>query len=297
MIEISKMKTVCYFAIDKFVACLIVIHVLSFSGCSATIPAQLPINLQNQYYLFSGKVLLVVAHQDDEAFIVSRLHQHLKENDTIRIVWTAQSSQLSKEYSEMRKIESIKAMSLLGIDSSCCVFLNYVDGETHNVLQKILDTLQIIISEYKPSTIYIPAFEGGHIDHDIVNFAVATIVKKMNDKPHVIEFPLYSAYSTGGILPYKMRSYPAEALTFVRLVTDKEFNIVIKVWEVYQSQKFPFEVYMDIVDGREKVFGYEYLRILGQYDYEKRPWNQNIAYERFLPVKFDEFVKAIKTIK
>ena len=62
-----------------------------------------------------SKILVVAAHQDDEAFIVSRMKSHIDKGDFVHILWTTRSTKLSEGYAALRQSEAIRAANLLGI--------------------------------------------------------------------------------------------------------------------------------------------------------------------------------------
>ncbi len=141
-----------------------------------------------------GKILVVLAHQDDELFILSRLKQHLKLNDSIYFVWTASSHQKSKKYADKRIQESLKGIRKLGIPRENCKFLLFQDGKTHLKMHQIISELKQIISDYSPDCIYVNAYEGGHIDHDVANYSTVKVLEELNLNCTVYEFPVYSGY-------------------------------------------------------------------------------------------------------
>ncbi len=242
----------------------------------------------------SGRVLLVTAHQDDEVFIASRLLQHLSWQDTVQIIWTA-SGQKDSAYEITRKLESIKGCKYLGIDSVNCTFLDFIDGETYKHLNEIYSILLSKVEEFKPNVIYIPAFEGGHIDHDIVHFATAKAAKILDETITIFEYPEYSAYRLCFLLPFKMRNYPRQIRTSIRELSKEEFNKICDLWDIYESQHFPLDLYLSLVSGTKRTFGFEYLRKLPKYDYSKLEiYYGNIAYERYLwGTSYTDFLEAI----
>ena len=241
-----------------------------------------------------GRILLVTAHQDDEAFIASRLLQHLSWKDTVYLIWTA-SGQKDTAYQNTRKEESLKGCEYLGLDTANCIFLDYLDGETYKHLNDIYKVLVSKIEEIKPNIIYIPAFEGGHIDHDITHYATVKAAKTIDSTIIIFEYPEYSAYRLCFLLPFKMRNFPIKIRTGIRELTESEFTKIIYLWNIYESQYFPLHYYLSIVSGIKRTFGFEYLRKLPKYDYSKlTQYYGNIGYERYLwCTSYDDFLDAI----
>src|SRR5205814_4941554 len=84
-------------------------------------------------------------------------------------------------------------------------------------LPELIDRIDSLISELRPSLVISPAYEGGHPDHDAAVFAVA-LVRQMRKCFRHLEFPLYHADENGGIITGEFISLdPAEAVELVAL--------------------------------------------------------------------------------
>jgi hypothetical protein len=278
---------------------LVAIFLIFFLICSScSIP---PDTSQNSAHLEkvsepTGSVLVVIAHQDDEAFIVSRLKRHIEIGDMVSVIWTSSSYTFGERYAEKRIAEAQAAMSFLGVKSSNYFFLNYPDGSTHHSIKQIINKLEIFILRIKPDLIYVPAYEIGHIDHDVVNFSTVVALNNLNYNCSVFEFPIYNAFGVS-ILPFRMRNIPPGQSFEIRNLDEDEFQYVVAYWNFYESQHFPLGFYIHITDGLEKTFGREYLRKIPKYNYTAKPFKAQAAYERFLKnVSFVDFADAVRKI-
>jgi len=235
-----------------------------------------------------SSVLCVCAHQDDDAFIASRLWTHRCQGDKVRIVFTSSSIHKGIDYKNQRISESRNALNLIGIGE--VDFLDYPDGMTYQFIGSIIRDVQRIISEINPSVIYLPAYEGGHIDHDVVNFCVAQAAA--NSQAELMEFPMYSGYNKG-ILPFRLRSYPPETPALVTRLSANDFLLIRNYWKCYPSQYYRFLMYVHLTSGFRKAFGFEYLRHLPPHDYLMPPI-AGAAYEKYLKVTFNEFRNGVE---
>ncbi len=239
-----------------------------------------------------GRVLLVVAHQDDEVFIASRLKSHIDLGDTLMIVWTAISTQKNLEYANRRIDESLLgAKTFLDLSDSSLIFLKYEDGKTFENIDEIYVKIKSVIEKFHPNIIYVPAYELGHVDHDVAHISTVLAHNKLNYNSKIYEFPMYSAYHLSRIFPFKMRNSPPDYHTRYRILLDSEKKFVLDYWNVFDSQHFPLDWYIRFISSRNKTFGVEYIRKVPDYDYSKKPPEyDNIAYERFLNnVKYQDF--------
>ncbi len=244
------------------------------------------------------RVLLVVAHQDDDVFIVSRIKRHLEAGAEVWVVWTASSEPFGEEYAERRVEEARQAAGLLGIPRSNLYFLRYPDGATHRALLEIITELRAVIAGVGPDIVYVPAYEMGHIDHDIAHFAAVRTTRDLDLDCRLVEFPIYSAFQTGWPFPFRLRRYPKSLETQVRALAEDEYGFVVQYWGVYASQKSRFGLYMSFISSKRSVLGAEFTRDVPAYDYEAPPFDARAAYEKFLnDVTFGDFVAAVGRLK
>jgi len=266
---------------------ILVIQILIFCSCATRKTVTTPIANRS---LDRGNVLCVFAHQDDDAFIISRLKSHSDSGDSIKVVYTVFYSHKRERYSQKRVSESKTALQTINVNSE--VFWDYPDTKTYLYANEIILRLDSVISKFKPKVIYVPAYEGGNIDHDIANYCVAQF---RNKGIRIIEFPLYSAYKTI-LIPFLHRNFPETLGTNVYPLDKSQYTFVKNYWENYHSQRLRFEVYLRLASSFKHVFGYEYIRELPQYNYHELPPTKNIAYKRYTRAKFSDFENGINKI-
>ncbi len=266
------------------------------AGCSGTcqIQASTP---QAPAAGNGAKVLLVVAHQDDDAFIVSRLRRHVLAGDSVFVLWTAYTTFPDTGAGNTRIREAQEAMALLGVPSSCYSFLRFPDGETDLYACAIARRIRDLVLRIRPAVVYVPAFEGGHIDHDIAHVATVFALKDARWECTVREFPIYSAFHFVPFLPFVFRNLPDTPATDCRDLSGEEYRFVLRYWATYRSQQFPLDPFMTLLPGHRTVFGREYLRDVPAYDYLKEPGGGPVAYGRFLrDVSFADFQHAVREL-
>ncbi len=272
---------------EKLWKYILIFQMVIFCSCATRKTVTTPITSRN---LDRGNVLCVFAHQDDDAFIISRLKSHSDSGDSIKVVYTVFYSHRRERYSQKRVSESKSALQTINVNSE--VFLGYPDTKTFLYVNEIILRLDSVISRFKPKVIYVPAYEGGNIDHDIANYCAAQF---RNKGIKIIEFPLYSAYKTI-LIPFLHRNYPETLGTIVYPLDKSQYNFVKDYWGYYHSQKLRFEVYLRLASSFKHVFGYEYVRELPQYNYFQLPPTKNIAYKRYTKAKFSDFENGINRV-
>lgn len=241
----------------------------------------------------AGRVAVVVAHQDDEVFIAARLAAHVRLGDSVCVIWTAISSQEGEEYARRRVAEARAAMALLGIPAHWLHFLGHRDGSTHRALSAIARQVGEILTAFRPDVIYTPAYEAGHVDHDVAHVAAVRAMANTAHRPRIFEFPLYSSHDLVWPLPFKLRSFPPNAGYRSRELSPAEARFVRRLWDLYPSQRWPFGCYVSITSSFKRVFEVEYLRPLAAHDYLRVPVGPKAAYENFLDdASFEDFQRA-----
>ncbi len=165
----------------------------------------------NGLELLSGRVQVVVAHQDDET-ACSVLLQRAREAQVVfatdgapasRFFWSAYASR--QEYAAVRHAEARHSLEVIGVLDP--VFLKdpvthqaFRDQELFLSLPMALQSLEVLVTQFKPDVLIAPAYEGGHPDHDACSFLVSMLSGKL--AMPAWEMPLYHR-SQDGMLVYQ----------------------------------------------------------------------------------------------
>ena len=219
-------------------------------------------------------ILFIATHPDDElvgaAFIIKRVL--LKKN---LIIFFPTNGVLSKEemwfwdkrkYEEkknLRNEEMKKSLRYLGVKK----FFKQ-DIPTRKLKENIKKTfkkINILIKNYKIDTIFCPAYEGGHQDHDISNF----ICSRLRNNSKIYEYAEYN-FSKGKINCNEFIKSTKNEVTIK--LSEKEKSEKIRLLEIYNSEKGNLD-YLKL----DK----ECYRKLYDYDYSKSPHPGTLFYRRF----------------
>jgi LmbE family N-acetylglucosaminyl deacetylase len=144
--------------------------------------------------LESEKVLVIVAHPDDEAVGCGILLQRMRSPSVAfmtdgapadRYFWDAYKSR--QNYSTVRRRESQMALAQLGFVK--VGRFDEPDQELYRNLAEAREWLALAVEQDRPGAILTHAYEGGHPDHDACSF-LGAVIGRTFDIP-VWEMPLY----------------------------------------------------------------------------------------------------------
>ena len=93
--------------------------------------------------------------------------------------------------------DAISAMSIINVKKKDLIFLKYKqisDFKKYEKVKEAMKRIKEILLKKKPDEVYIPAYEGGHRDHDISNYMVSHVINKNKIKTKVFESPEYSLF-------------------------------------------------------------------------------------------------------
>lgn len=240
------------------------------------------------------RVLLLAAHPNDEFGVAATLRAHHRAGDEVFCAWFARDDR--DEIGDMRRAEATKAMQMIGVSADHLLFPYLEARELTGQLPELVEAIRSVIEGIDPDRVYVPAFEGGHPEHDAVNFAAWEAVALKGVE--VFEFPIYHATKrrVWDRLPVFGHMLPGVGDTAVKPLTPRETRFKRLLWKVYRSQRPLFDVLLRASGDDAHVFTTEELRPLPLRDYMKPPHERPLLYELHpdMPYSFDEFSSAIR---
>tara|TARA_Y100000994_G_scaffold126251_1_gene103627 strand:- start:191 stop:940 length:750 start_codon:yes stop_codon:yes gene_type:complete len=219
-------------------------------------------------------VLLIAPHPDDEivgSYIV--IKKILKKKKIViffltngvidkNSLWFWERKNHKKKV-KIRKNEMKNSMNFLGIKK---FYLQ--DIATRSLKENIEKTFKKILQikkKHKIDSIFCPAYEGGHQDHDVANFICSRFKKKCK----IYEFSEYNYFKKKINNNYFLNSTKKNKVIFL---TDSEKNEKKKLLKIYKSESQNLN-YVSL----EK----ESYREIFDYDYSSPPHEGTLFYKRF----------------
>ena len=220
-------------------------------------------------------ILILAPHPDDECVGLSKLIKQKRKKGCIFYIFFLTNGVIAQEnmwfwekkkYKDIlnKRLEEMKnSVSFLGIKN------HYLqDISTRCLKDRISDTLskiEKILVNKNIDTLFVPAYEGGHQDHDVANF----IAFQFKNKLTIYEFSEYNNYDN------KIRSN--------KFIKDYGKEVILKLND--NDKKFKKDA-LNIYDSEKSNLNYidleqETYRPIVNYDYKKPAHKGTLFYKRF----------------
>ena len=228
----------------------------------------------NLLYKIMKNILFVIPHPDDEIVGSCILIKNFLRKQKVTLVfltngvispninWFWKKKSYKKDVS-MRYQEMLNSLDNLGVND---FFLQ--DIPTRNLksnIDKSYFFLKEIILDMNIDTVFCPAYEGGHQDHDVTNF----IVSKLKPYCKLFEFPEYNFH---GQVINTNTFFEKNGSEIVLDLDDGQKLFKTKSMNIYQSEKKNLKYF----DLKQECF-----RPLVNYNYSSPPHDGVLFYRRY----------------
>lgn len=148
--------------------------------------------------------LFLFAHQDDECGVFQSICSELASGATVHCCYFTSGTPTGLN-ADRRNLESQKVLLSLGVKISNIHFVggdhSIRDGNLIDHIQFIFEWISLFLKEHDgPINVYMPAWEGGHPDHDALHTAGVIAIKQVGLIDCALQYPLYNGYRCYGPL-------------------------------------------------------------------------------------------------
>lgn len=151
---------------------------------------------------FSGRVLVIAPHMDDESLGCGLLLAGHPDKSRVHVVFATDGSRSPEqtgserahaaELMALRASEAREAISVLGIPSANAHFLEFEDGSLSHCGTRLAETLIAHVRDLDPEHVFVPFRYDWHPDHIAVNRAVCAARDRGHIGAGVVEYFVYS---------------------------------------------------------------------------------------------------------
>lgn len=236
--------------------------------------------------------LFLFPHQDDEVPVFLEIATLVQSQQPLTIVYLT-TGQSTTETCERRNRESLNVLEKLGVHRSQVHFLGAPMGVADGSLQRHLEALRLaIIDLVKDSPVtglYMPAWEGGHPDHDAAHLLGLSLAKQWDCAPQSHQFPYYHGEGLKGMLFKTLSPLPQNGPPKTQKISAAKRFRFLGLLLAYKSQLKtwvglgPFFVLHYVFEGTQLLQGISFGRV------REKPHPGPMLYERRRFCTFDRF--------
>jgi hypothetical protein len=186
------------------------------------------------------KSVFFLAHYDDEFGIFEDIRIHIAQKIPLHIVYVTSSS-LNGVSNKIRENESLFVLKKLGVKRNQISFigkeLSIPDLALKDHLMIAFVRCKSLVEKLRDvTTIYSHAYEGGHPDHDVLNFLCSKIILTSKTRIDGVQFPLYCGPGLIGPLFYLFKPLKNNGKIKKKSIKAVNIRLFIKLILVYKSQ-------------------------------------------------------------
>ncbi|MBD2665769.1 LmbE family protein [Richelia sinica FACHB-800] len=189
-------------------------------------------------------VLVFSPHQDDETFGCGGMIAIKREQKipvTVAFLTDGRGShgleiQTQNQIVQVRKQESLKALSILGVEASDIYFLDHPDGSLQTLdsssRKKIITQIIALLNSCKPGEIYVPHRLDSHQDHEATYELVKEAIAQIGMKVELLEYPIWLFWRAPVFIMLKWQHLTAAYRLAIPSVQEKKQQAIA----IYNSQ-------------------------------------------------------------
>ncbi len=267
------------------------------AACRGIAAADLPETNRDMNLSPHARYLFLFAHPDDEVLISGTMKLLVEAGAEVYAAWTTSGDKFVKR--EIRESELQQSMDILGLDESRIHLLRYSDLGMVAMLEEAAESATSLLSDIKPDIIFANAYEGGHPDHDAVNFLAYESSARLGVTPDLFEFPLYNGTGTFFRWKWRINHFPPGGPAVLHNpLSDDAIRCKYEMMKAYSTQKlYMVPARLACPRARLEREGEPYRPCPMDRDHTAPPHPGRLNYERwfnsFMKISFSDFGAAV----
>lgn len=240
------------------------------------------------------RVLLLAAHPNDEFALVATLRAAVSRGDEVWAAWFAADDRA--DIRALREAESARVMEAIGVPAARCIHADLPALILPMQLGGLVSAVRSLGERIVPDATYVPAYEGGHPDHDALSFAAWESLSVLGE---IREYPIYRKARSRRLLsrvPRYARMLPGMSEPETTWLSAADTAFKRDVWKMYRSQRPLTDILLMMSGDERRFFGTEQTRSLPLRDYTKPPHERPLLYEERTDgaYSFEEFASSVR---
>ena len=139
--------------------------------------------------------IFFMAHQDDEFGVFHQIEREIDSGRLVRCVYVTDGAATANP--DRRDRESMSVLQNLGVSESDILFigrqLSIGDGKLYCHATVLVEWLCRFFDDHKTiKNCFVPAWEGGHPDHDLLHAIVVEVLLRRTNPPAIWQYPIYN---------------------------------------------------------------------------------------------------------
>jgi LmbE family N-acetylglucosaminyl deacetylase len=238
--------------------------------------------------------LFLLPHQDDEFGVFHALEDIIARGHRPVCAFLTEGSGRPGR----RDGESQRVLLSLGVAPQDIHFpgtrLAVPDGNLASHLNALFDNLNDLVAPLGPiSAIYVPAWEGGHQDHDAAHALGVVFAARQNQLAALRQFPLYNS-DRCRFWPYRVLSIiPNNGMPETTLIPISRRLRYLRLCLRYRSQAKTFLGLLPFITAHYALRGFRQLQPVDPRRLRERPHKGPLLYERRNRARFEELKESL----
>ncbi|QOU03679.1 PIG-L family deacetylase [Pseudomonas fluorescens] len=227
--------------------------------------------------------IFFMPHQDDEFGLFHQIEQALAAGRWVRCIYVTDGSATADP--DRRDHESRTVLQKLGVATDDIVFigrqLSIIDGQLHRHIDVFVDWLDCFLNDHPTlHACFVPAWEGGHPDHDLLHAIVVELLAVRTHSATVWQYPLYNARNCSGPLFRVLSPLPENGPIEQQSITWRARFFYIRLCLSYPSQWRSWLGLFPFVGGHYFYYGVQSLQGVNRHRLTQPPHQQPLYYEK-----------------